>query len=141
MAAAPARRGRMGAGEAPNAVPRRVGRGRGPRTTRLRPQLGAVPRGVSRGRGGQRPQLVGGEAGIRLVLQRLAPSTENLERLAALIGENAQDERCELMWGSLGTILAGRELGLDVIPSLELLGGQCGQDGLWTQRLYDRMHR
>ncbi len=56
--------------------------------------------------------LWAGETGIRLVLQRLAPSQANLERLSELIAANEQDERCELMWGSPGTILAGRELGL-----------------------------
>ena len=61
-----------------------------------------------------------GEVGIRLVLQRLAPSAENLERLAELIADNARDERRELMWGSAGTILAGRELGLDVSESVRL---------------------
>jgi hypothetical protein len=60
-----------------------------------------------------------GETGIRLVLQRLAPSQANLERLSELIAANERDERCELMWGSPGTILAGRELGLDVTASIE----------------------
>ena len=59
-----------------------------------------------------------GETGIRLVLQRLAPSRANLERLSELIAANERDERCELMWGSPGTILAGRELGLDVAASI-----------------------
>jgi hypothetical protein len=76
-----------------------------------------------------------GEAAIRLVLQRLAPSQANLERLAELIAANEQDERCELMWGSPGTILAGRELALDVTKSVEWLRGQRDSDGLWTQRL------
>ena len=58
-----------------------------------------------------------GEAGIRLVLQRVAPSQANLERLSELIAANEQDERCELVWGSPGTILAGRALGLDVTAS------------------------
>jgi hypothetical protein len=83
--------------------------------------------------------LWGGEVGVRLVLQRLAPSRENSERLAQLIAANAEDERCELMWGSPGTILAGRELGLDVTPSEEWLREQRGEDGLWTQRLYGRV--
>ena len=82
-----------------------------------------------------------GETGIRLVLQRLAPSPENLERLAQLIAANAQDERLELMWGSPGTILAGRELGLDVTASVEWLRAQRGEDGLWTQRLHGRQSR
>ena len=87
------------------------------------------------GEDGQR-SLWMGEVGIRLVLQRLAPSAPNLEQLARLIADNARDERRELMWGSPGTILAGRELGLDVSGSEDWLGGQRGEDGLWTQRLY-----
>jgi hypothetical protein len=76
-----------------------------------------------------------GETGIRLVLQRLAPSQGNLDRLAELIAANEQDERCELMWGSPGTILAGRELGLDVTASVEWLRGRRDTEGLWTQQL------
>jgi hypothetical protein len=76
-----------------------------------------------------------GEAAVRLVLQRLAPSDANLERLAELIAANEQDERCELMWGSPGTILAGRELGLDVTKSIDWLRGRRDSDGLWTQAL------
>jgi hypothetical protein len=79
--------------------------------------------------------LLLGETGIRLVLQRLAPSQTNLERLSELIAANEQDERCELLWGSPGTILAGRELGLDVTASIEWLHGRRDADGLWTQRL------
>jgi hypothetical protein len=82
-----------------------------------------------------------GETGIRLVLQRLAPSPANLERLAELIAANARDERCELMWGSPGTILAGRELGLDVTASIEWLRDRRDSDGLWTQQLYGRGSR
>jgi hypothetical protein len=85
--------------------------------------------------------LWGGELGIRLVLQRAAPTQANLDRLAALIAANAQDERCELMWGSPGTILAGRELGLDVSPSIEWLLAQRDEEGLWAQTLYGRTHR
>lgn len=51
-----------------------------------------------------------GETGVRLVLQRLAPSTENGDRLGELIAANAQDERRELMWGSPGTMLAAAAL-------------------------------
>ena len=47
-----------------------------------------------------------GETGIRLVLHRLSPSTENADRLAELIAANANDERREVMWGSPGTMLA-----------------------------------
>jgi len=82
-----------------------------------------------------------GETGIRLVLQRLAPSQANLERLAELIAANAEDERCELMWGSPGTILAGRELGLDVTASVDWLRARREPDGLWTQQLYGNSRR
>ncbi len=82
-----------------------------------------------------------GETGIRLVLQRLAPSPTNLDRLAELIAANAQDERCELMWGSPGTILAGRELGLDVSPSVAWLRERRDEDGVWTQELYGQSRR
>lgn len=82
-----------------------------------------------------------GETGIRLVLQRLAPSQDNLERLSQLIAANGRDERCELMWGSPGTILAGRELGLDVTASIEWLQRRRDSEGLWTQRLYRQAKR
>ena len=82
-----------------------------------------------------------GQTGIRLVLQRVAPSQANLERLSELIAANARDERCELMWGSPGTILAGRELGLDVTASIEWLQGQRDEEGLWTQQLYGQSGR
>jgi hypothetical protein len=82
-----------------------------------------------------------GEVGIRLVLQRLAPSAGNLEQLARLIAANERDERRELMWGSPGTILAGRELGLDTSASEEWLRGQRDGDGLWTQHLYGEERR
>ena len=82
-----------------------------------------------------------GETGIRLVLQRIAPSQANLERLSELIAANERDERCELMWGSPGTILAGRELGLDVTASIEWLHGRRDTEGLWTQHLYGQSRR
>jgi hypothetical protein len=85
--------------------------------------------------------LLAGEVGIRLVLQRVAPSAQNFDRLAELIAANARDERCELLWGSPGTILAGRELGLDVSPSIAWLQARREGDGLWTQRLYGQTHR
>lgn len=51
-----------------------------------------------------------GETGIRLVLQRIAPSSANAARLEQLIAANVSDERRELMWGSPGTMLAARAL-------------------------------
>jgi hypothetical protein len=85
--------------------------------------------------------LFAGQTGIRLVLQRVAPSQANLERLAELIAANERDERCELMWGSPGTILAGRELGLDVSASIDWLRAQRDVDGLWTQHLFGQTGR
>ena len=82
-----------------------------------------------------------GQTGIRLVLQRAAPSRANLDRLSELIEANAQDERSELMWGSPGTILAGRELGLDVAASIGWLQARRDADGLWTQRLHGQSSR
>ena len=82
-----------------------------------------------------------GEASIRLALQRLAPTAANLERLDELIAANATDERCELMWGSPGSILAARELELDAETAVEWLRDQRDQDGLWTQRLYGTVAR
>jgi lantibiotic modifying enzyme len=57
-----------------------------------------------------RRSLSFGETGIRLVLQRIADSTENADRLAELIAANVHDEYRELMWGSAGTMLAAAEL-------------------------------
>ena len=82
-----------------------------------------------------RRSLWNGETGIRFVLQRLAPSDANLERLAELIAANERDPRRELMWGSPGTILVGRALGLDVSPSVAWLLAQRNADGLWTQNI------
>ena len=89
-----------------------------------------------------------GETGIRLVLQRLAPSTDNADRLAELVAANAHDERRELMWGSPGTMLAARELhaltgeprwlGLWRESAEWLLGEWDLETNLWTQHLYGR---
>jgi lanthionine synthetase-like protein len=84
-----------------------------------------------------------GETGIRLVLQRLAPSRENRDAMARLIATNARDERLELMWGSPGTMLVARELGLDDLwaESAEWLRGQRDDDGVWEQDLYGKRTR
>ena len=84
-----------------------------------------------------------GEVGIRLVLQRLSPSAENLREVAALIAANARDERLEVMWGSPGTMLAARELGLDDLwaESAAWLRAERDQDGVWEQNLYGERRR
>jgi hypothetical protein len=86
-----------------------------------------------------------GETGIRLVLHRLSPSTENADRLAELIAGNVEDERREVMWGSPGTMLAasamyeltgeGRWVDLWRESAAWLSAEWDPQTGLWTQRL------
>ena len=86
-----------------------------------------------------------GETGIRLVLQRLAPSAANADRLETLIRANTQDERRELMWGSPGTMLAAgalhestgeeRWLGLWRESAAWLRGEWDPESDLWTQQL------
>jgi hypothetical protein len=92
-----------------------------------------------------------GETGIRLVLQQLAPSAENADRLETLIRANIRDERCELMWGSPGTMLAadamyelsgeGRWLELWRESATWLRGQWDPETDLWTQRLYGRVEQ
>jgi len=84
-----------------------------------------------------------GEVGIRLVLERLSPSAANRDQLARLIAANARDERLELMWGSPGTMLVARELGLDQIweESAAWLREQRDEDGVWEQNLYGGTYR
>ena len=87
--------------------------------------------------------LMTGETGIRLVLQRLAPSDENRDALAALISANTRDERRELMSGSPGTMLAAQELGLDDLwaESADVLRSARDADGVWEQHLYGQRTR
>ncbi len=87
-----------------------------------------------------------GEVGIRLVVHRLAPSAANADRLAELVAANAEDERCELMWGSPGTMLAARSLAESTGDERWLALWRESADRLleawspatnaWTQRLY-----
>lgn len=89
-----------------------------------------------------------GETGIRLVTQRLAPSRANADRLAELIAGNAEDERCEVMWGSPGTMLAAaalheltgeaRWLRLWRESAALLEARRDADTGLWTQPLGTR---
>jgi lantibiotic modifying enzyme len=86
-----------------------------------------------------------GETGIRLVLQRLAPSSENADRLAELVAENAKDESREMFCGSPGTMLVaaamheltGEARWLDLWrESAEWLREEWDPEtNLWTQRL------
>jgi lantibiotic modifying enzyme len=92
-----------------------------------------------------------GEAGIRLVLQRIAPSSGNADRLAELVADNAHDEHRELMWGSAGTMMVAGELhGSTGEPrwvelweqsAAWLEGERDPESGLWTQRIGGREGR
>ena len=85
-----------------------------------------------------------GETGIRLVLHQLAPSSENADRLAELVAQNAEDEHCEVFWGSPGTMLAAtamhertgeaRWLDLWRESAAWLIDQWDPQTDLWTQR-------
>jgi lanthionine synthetase-like protein len=57
------------------------------------------------------------------------------ERLRELIAGNERNPSWELLWGSTGTILAARAVGLDreADRSAETLLAQRDDDGLWTQ--------
>lgn len=87
--------------------------------------------------------LLMGECGLLLVLHLLAPRPEREARLAELIAANSHDERCELMWGSPGTMIAARRLGLEELwaESADWLRPRQDGDGLWTQRLYGAERR
>jgi Lanthionine synthetase C-like protein len=69
--------------------------------------------------------LLMGETGIRLVLQRLSPSTGNLDRLAELIRANGRNPSREVMWGSPGTMLAA--------AALRQTSGESRWDELWKE--------
>jgi hypothetical protein len=88
--------------------------------------------------------LLMGECGILLALQLIQPRPDQAARLMELIAANAQDERLELMWGSPGTMLAARRLGLEELwlRSAEWLWEQWDADsGVWAQHVYGRTRR
>jgi len=97
------------------------------------------------------PGLLTGETGIRLVLQRVEPARENLDRLAELIAANERDEHLELLWGSPGTMLAaadlyrttGEERWLDLWQgSAAWLESQCDRESrIWTQLIVGKEAR
>jgi hypothetical protein len=88
--------------------------------------------------------LMDGDTGIRLVLHQLAPSSENADRLAELVAQNAEDEHCDVFWGSPGTMLAAtamhertgeaRWLDLWRDSAACLIDQWDPQTDLWTQR-------
>jgi hypothetical protein len=82
------------------------------------------------------PGLMGGETGMLLVRHRLSPSSATRDRLRELVRENAGSAARELFWGSPGTMLAARELGLDDLweeSAARLLADRDPGTGIWTQ--------
>jgi len=69
--------------------------------------------------------LLMGEPGLRLVRHRVAPSAENLDRLAELIDGNHDNPSRELLWGSPGTMLAA--------ATLATATGEPRWDDLWRR--------
>jgi hypothetical protein len=91
-----------------------------------------------------RPSLMAGETGILLVRERLSPSAATRDRLRELISANVGDERCDLLWGSPGTMLAARELGFDDLwqeSADQLLADRDPETGLWTQKFGEKSAR
>jgi Lanthionine synthetase C-like protein len=88
------------------------------------------------------PGLMLGETGISLVRQRLSPSEPVLGRLRELIASNVAAEERELLWGSPGTMLVARDLGLEELwraSADRLLADRDAEAGLWHQHLYGKV--
>jgi lantibiotic modifying enzyme len=89
--------------------------------------------------------LLCGEAGIMLVLWRLAPSPVLADALLERVRANVANEAEELMWGAPGTLVAARAMhewtgeerwAEAWRESAEALISRRDGDGLWAQRLY-----
>jgi hypothetical protein len=88
------------------------------------------------------PSLLMGESGIALTAVVSGGHGELVERLRELVVGNERNPTWELMWGSPGTMLAARHLGLqeEWERSAELLLAEwdAAGDGIWTQDLYGK---
>jgi hypothetical protein len=90
------------------------------------------------------PSLLCGETGILVAAERVGSPAADRERLRELIRANRSHPTWELLWGSPGTMLAARALGLDEEwrDSAELLWAQWDEEtDLWTQNLEGRVSR
>jgi hypothetical protein len=96
------------------------------------------------------PGYWAGEAGMLLVAQQMAPTSERAELLLAAVDANADNESTELMWGSPGTMLVAHSMleatgdrrwadawlrSADLLWSRWLPSDEHGCR-LWTQQLY-----
>ena len=88
------------------------------------------------------PSLLMGESGIVLTAIVTGGGHELVEQLRELVVANERNPTWELMWGSPGTMLAARHLGLqpEWERSAELLLAEwdAAVDGIWTQDLYGK---
>jgi hypothetical protein len=94
--------------------------------------------------------LLCGESGLLLVAWRLTRSAELADALLAHVRNNSANEAEELLWGSPGTMLAAHAMhgwtgeerwAAAWRESADALVARCGDDGLWTQRLYGSVLR
>jgi len=86
------------------------------------------------------PSLLCGETGILVAAERMGSPAADRERLRELIHANRAHPTWELLWGSPGTMLAARAVGLDDEwrESAQLLWKRWDTDtDLWTQRVGD----
>jgi hypothetical protein len=88
------------------------------------------------------PSLLCGETGILMAAERVGSPVADRERLRELIRANRSHPTWELLWGSPGTMLAARALGLheEWHESAELLWAQWdAETDLWTQDMYGKV--
>ena len=93
----------------------------------------------------QASSLVCGEAGIALLLWRLAPDGGLADTLLGLVRANVANEAEEVMWGTSGTMLVARTMhgwtGEERWTeawheSADALWSRRDDEGLWTQRIF-----
>ncbi|HEX3691251.1 MAG TPA: LanC-like protein [Solirubrobacteraceae bacterium] len=90
------------------------------------------------------PSLLCGETGILAAAERVGSPAADSERLREMIRANRSHPTWELLWGSPGTMLAARALGLDEEwrDSAELLWAQWDEEtDLWTQDMYGSVNQ
>ena len=85
------------------------------------------------------PSLLCGETGILIAAERVGSAAADRERLRELIRANRSHPTWELLWGSPGTMLAARAVGLEDEwrESAYALWAQWDEEtDLWTQHLH-----
>ena len=85
------------------------------------------------------PSLLCGETGILIAAERVGSAAADRERLRELIRANRSHPTWELLWGSPGTMLAARAVGLEDEgrESADVLWARWDeQSDLWSQEMY-----